>query len=65
MGAPPLETGTKQNRQGGNASRVRRTVAELLRDAEALERGEYIPRNRKDKYMLRKRRKELEEALRI
>jgi hypothetical protein len=44
---------------------VRRTVAELLRDAEALERGEYLPRNRKDKHLLRKRRKELKGALRI
>jgi hypothetical protein len=37
----------------------------MLRDAEALERGEYTPRNRKDKHMLKKRRKELKEALRI
>lgn len=60
-----METGTKPQRRGAAHSRVRRTVAELLRDAEALERGEYTPRSRKDKHALRKRRKELEEALRI
>jgi hypothetical protein len=40
-------------------------VAELLRDAEALERGDYTPRNRKDKHMLKKRRTVIKEALRI
>jgi hypothetical protein len=37
----------------------------MLRDAEALERGEYTPRNRKDKHMLKKRHHDLTQALRI
>jgi hypothetical protein len=37
----------------------------MLRDAEALERGEYIPRNRKDKHALKKRHQDLKKALLI